>query len=194
MIQNENFSVYDSPSYLPESSSYSIISLSECQGFIFNQDLFALPYQQVRSQANERKVRALSFSKGKNSRNSSFLSVSPPSQIVCSTSSSLLKERRHTSYHSPRPIFRTQADDEIDIAIEDEEEVEEDEDIEEDEDEQMHDAQEANSDSDEQDDGYDESEEDEYEDMHYSGSGNTRYKVHVTEIVIDEKDCDIFPS
>lgn len=48
MIDDENFSVYESRSFFSE-GNYNIISLRECQGFIFNQDLFALPYQQLRS-------------------------------------------------------------------------------------------------------------------------------------------------
>ncbi|EMG49278.1 hypothetical protein G210_0017, partial [Candida maltosa Xu316] len=50
MIQNEDFQVYETNNYYNNynTNSYSIISLKECQGFIFNQDLFATPYQQSR--------------------------------------------------------------------------------------------------------------------------------------------------
>ena len=58
MIQNEIFQVYESPYYYTtttkRNAAYSIISLKECQGFIFNQDLFATPFQQLRSLAIEK--------------------------------------------------------------------------------------------------------------------------------------------
>lgn len=87
MIQNENISVYESTNYYTD-SSYNIISLRECQGFIFNQDLFASPYQQQRTLANERKMKCL----GSKSRTNSV--------------SKDRERRRHTSYHA-RPDFRS---------------------------------------------------------------------------------------
>ena len=66
MIQNEIFQVYESPYYYTtttkRNAAYSIISLKECQGFIFNQDLFATPFQQLRSLAIE-KTRLLRLKK-----------------------------------------------------------------------------------------------------------------------------------
>ena len=60
MIQNEIFQVYESPYYYTtttkRNAAYSIISLKECQGFIFNQDLFATPFQQLRSLAIENTI------------------------------------------------------------------------------------------------------------------------------------------
>lgn len=101
MIEDENSSVYDSHSFFPDASSYNIISLRECQGFLFNQDLFATPFQQLRSVAREKRIRALSFSqaktKSKSRSNSSFSS--------CSSSPKASKQRRHTS-HEVRPQFR----------------------------------------------------------------------------------------
>lgn len=86
MIQSENVSVYESPNYFHDCSSYNIISLKECQGFIFNQDLFASPYQQSKSLANEKKYRA-SFSHKPKSRTNSL--------------------RRHTSVHMELPNFNS---------------------------------------------------------------------------------------
>lgn len=99
MIDNENSSVYESHSFFPGSSSYSIISLKECQGFLFNQDLFATPYQQLRSVAREKRFRALSFSHKPKSK-----SRSNSSSTSCSSSPAPTKQRRHTSYES-RPQF-----------------------------------------------------------------------------------------
>lgn len=59
MINSENISIYEPSNYYQE--DYNIISLKESQGFIFNQDLFASPYQQLKSLANEKKLRSLSF-------------------------------------------------------------------------------------------------------------------------------------
>ena len=193
MIQNENFNVYDSPSFLPESSSYSIISLRECQGFIFNQDYFASPYQQVRSLANERKIRALSFTRDQGSQNSSSVGTSPPTRTLTS-------QRRHTSYHPQRPVLHAESTD--DVAIEDEDDLTADEyvgedeeffdDIEDVEDTQLeHDNKPENITDEREDPNY----EDDFSLDSYSGdTTNTRYTVRVTDIVINENDCDIFPK
>lgn len=102
MIQSENISVYDSPNYYDDCSSYNVISLKECQGFIFNQDLFASPYQQLRSMANERKLKALSFSH--NQRSSSSSRSNSSSNLNSNLKLSNLP-RRHTSYHEVKPKF-----------------------------------------------------------------------------------------
>lgn len=168
MIQNENISVYDSPSFYSD-SSYNIISLKECQGFIFNQDLFALPYQQLRSLANERKIRTLARRSVTRKSSVTPTSCSPDPQDSAQQSLGPLgtqPPRRYTSYHAPRPSFmdtdeKSEPADEIAVADE-----------------------------------YDEYEDDDFQEMNeYPGdSFNRRYKVHVTEIVVDEKDSDIFPS
>ncbi|KAI5969716.1 hypothetical protein CANMA_001239 [Candida margitis] len=200
MIQDENFNVYESGNAFYSggfASNYSIISLRECQGFIFNQDLFATPYQQVRSQANAKKYRA-SFSQ----RSSSSTGVGRK----CRDGD---YERRHTSYHAPRPQFdRSVGSDQAIVDDDEEEEVDEDED------EEMHDANEEfvsndvkhdsnhiydeDEDEDEdEDDDDDDDDDDDYREMHeYGGDfNNRRYKVRVTEIVVDENDDnDIFPT
>ncbi|MCP8715887.1 MAG: hypothetical protein M5E90_00535 [Asgard group archaeon] len=162
MIENENFQVYES-SY---SNNYNIISLKEYQGFIFNQDLFATPYQQLRSLAIEKTRRLNSMSHGNSGGNTCL--------------------RRHTSYHPQRPNLneskRNSIDtDDNDVAIEDDDE---------DEDEVMVDEQEVVEEEEDDDD------DDEYEEMQGYGGDQTnrRYKVRVTEIVINEKENDIFPN
>lgn len=62
MIQSENFSVYESSSYSYGGSRYNIISLKESQGFVFNQDLFASPFQQLRALVEEKRIRTKSGS------------------------------------------------------------------------------------------------------------------------------------
>ncbi|RCK66072.1 hypothetical protein Cantr_01752 [Candida viswanathii] len=155
MIQNENFQVYES-SY---NNNYNIISLKEYQGFIFNQDLFATPYQQLRSLAIEKTRRLNSMSNGNNS--------------ACL--------RRHTSYHPQRPSLNESKrnSEDNDVAIEDDDE--------DDEDAVMVDEQEEEEEEDD---------DDEYEEMQGYGGDQTnrRYKVRVTEIVINEKESDIFPN
>lgn len=74
MIQNENFSVYESPSYFT-GSSYNIISLKESQGFVFNQNLFASPYQQQKSQLNERRLSHLRKERAKSNLESTSPSL-----------------------------------------------------------------------------------------------------------------------
>ncbi|CAK9437587.1 uncharacterized protein LODBEIA_P19650 [Lodderomyces beijingensis] len=222
MIQDENFNVYESHHGLYTStasggdslyiSNYSIISLRECQGFLFNQDLFATPYQQVRSQANEKRMKA-------NSRRNSSRGISLESKRCGGGSGA---GRRHTSYHPQRPQFGTglpTADN--DKALVD---GDEDEDEDQDEDEEMHDAsedlshnnrrisdfsedameeeveeeeeEEDDEDEDDEDDDEDDDDDDDYREMHaYGGDfNNRRYKVKVTDIVIDETDADIFPN
>lgn len=95
MIDSETSSVYESFSFFPKSQSFNIISLKLSQGFLFNQDLFATPYQQLRSMAREKHIRALSFSKGKRKS---------PNSTCCSSPNSA-KQRRHTSYEL-KPRFR----------------------------------------------------------------------------------------
>ncbi|KAK6453929.1 protein whose overexpression suppresses the synthetic lethality of the hal3 sit4 double mutation [Scheffersomyces xylosifermentans] len=209
MIKNENFSVYEAPSYYSDASSYSIISLKECQGFIFNQDLFATPYQQSRSLANEKKIRALSFSKSASRSRSQSKSITPTNSVNCSTINSPQQpqqtpsqpqpqsQRRHTSYHSPRPNFLQHG---VGLGLGAALEVDNDDDaifddsIEEDIEEIPFESSFVEDDEDAIADEYDEYED--YEEMNgYGGdSTNRRYKVHVTEIIVNEKDNDIFPS
>lgn len=92
MIHSENISVYESSNYYADCSSYNIISLKECQGFIFNQDLFASPYQQQRTLANERRLRAMSFSNHK-----------PSSKDGSRSNSASNLARRHTSFNISKP-------------------------------------------------------------------------------------------
>ena len=177
MIQNENFSVYDSPSFYSD-SSYNIISLKECQGFIFNQDLFALPYQQLRSLANEKKIRALSGRSVTRKGSVTRTSCSPnfgDSEHVQNLPGpgenplEIQTARRYTSYHPPRPTFMGTGDN-----VEEKTEPVDDDAVA---------------------DEYDEYEADDFQEMNeYPGdSFNRRYKVHVTEIVVNEEDGDIFP-
>ncbi|CAI5756267.1 unnamed protein product [Candida verbasci] len=262
MIQNEEYSVYESTNfYNPTSfnssgkfSNYNIISLKESQGFIFNQDLFATPYQQIRSLANEKRIKS---NNSPNRRKSSISHIKNDSNKC---------ERRHTSYHPNRPLIlhNINKNSSNDNAIDDDDEDEEgdegvegdegDEGDEDDEDAEMHDANDNlltqvnineymenemddNNDEDEdedededddngthvtdvtdeiddeedereaededlidddggEDDEDDEDDEDEYHEMNgYGGElSNRRYKVRVTEIIIDEKDSDIFPT
>lgn len=214
MIQNENFNVYESGNSFYSgmggqfASNYSIISLRECQGFIFNQDLFATPYQQVRSQANAKKYRSSFSQRG----------ISGGGSRKCRDGE---YERRHTSYHSPRPQFGHSTV--SDNAIVDDDDDDEEEDHEkhgEVDDEEMFDANEdfisneakrdkegtregneldAEEDEDEEEgeDEEEEDDEDDYREMHeYGGDfNNRRYKVRVTEIVVDENEgYDIFPT
>ena len=174
MVQHEDFLVYESTSFLSDSSTYNIISLKECQGFIFNQDLFASPYQQSRSLANEKKIRALSCSKPSSTSpaNSSFPSID------CTSFDNVSKQRRHTSYHTSRP--QVQSGNEVTMDTSDA--VFEDDDVE------MH-----------LEDGLDnaiDDEDEEYEEMNeYGGDANNRrYKVQVTDIIIDDNEVDIFPK
>lgn len=100
MIKDEIPSIYESHSFFPDLSSYTIISLKQGQGFLFNQDLFATPYQQLRALANERKVakvRAFSMSKAKKEKKEA--------------------QRRHTS-HELRPVLH-QREGKFESAIED---------------------------------------------------------------------------
>ena len=202
MVQNENISVYDSPNYYSHSSSYNIISLKECQGFIFNQDLFASPYQQQKSLANEKKLRAMSGSKSSSnsvlgSRSASrSCSQSQASSTVNTPSYSRMaspksQQRRHTSYHDPRPslLYGTTGDD--NAMIDDD-----DQDDDEDGDEEFvfeNTSMELDEIEDHEDVVIDEYEE--FELMgEYGDSTNRMYKVHVTEITVNENDNSIFPS
>ncbi|CAN3365022.1 hypothetical protein DICA3_F14818 [Diutina catenulata] len=145
MIDSEQYSVYEARSFFAD-GSYNIISLKECQGFVFNQDLFASPYQQSRSLANER-IRGLSFS-------------------GCQKKHDF--PRRHTMYHTTRPVFDGEADDDDDVIMDDvEPEVPED----------------AEGSDSEDDDGYD----DDSLDMDDDGF-NDSYRVEVTDVVVGEKE------
>lgn len=94
MIDDENYNVYESRSFFAE-GNYHILSLKECQGFVFNQDLFALPYQQLRSLASER-VRTLSYGGGSGCR------PGPPRGSLGAPRAP--PARRHTTlYHDRRP-------------------------------------------------------------------------------------------
>lgn len=187
MVQHENFLVYESTSFLSDSSTYNIISLKECQGFIFNQDLFASPYQQSRSLANEKKIRALSYSKvSSTSRaNSTFPSID------CTSFDNISKQRRHTSYHSSRPLVLSGNEVSMDTseAVFEDDEDDRDVDVDVDVDVEMHLEDGLDNAID---DDYDE----EYEEMNeYGGDANNRrYKVQVTDIIIDENEVDIFPK
>lgn len=107
MLLDENFSVYESHSIFTSNgyTKYSVISLRESQGFVFNQDLFASPYQQSRSLLTEKKYH-------KSRSPSVGSSVSP----ACS-------RRRHTSYNETRPTFlkgREEGDEAMEVDDEDE--------------------------------------------------------------------------
>lgn len=200
MVQNENISIYDSPNYYSHSSSYNIISLKECQGFIFNQDLFASPYQQQKSLANEKKIKALGGSKS--SSNSALGSRSASRSCSQSQASSAAdtpsysrmaspksQQRRHTSYHDPRPSLLCDS-------VADENAMIEDDNDDNDDDEEFV-FENTSMDLDEMED-HEDVVIDEYEEFElmgeYGDSTNRMYKVHVTEIIINENDNSIFPS
>lgn len=167
MIQSEDISIYETPSFM--GGNHSIISLKEAQGFIFNQDLFASPYQQLQAAARERRLRAASFSDQKRS----FKSPNSLQQQGMDT------RRRHTSYDNRRPVFVTSYS-----------RMDHGQDHDEDDDVFMDTVEdESGDDSDANLDEYDEVE----DDGHYGGSLGQRYKVHVTEIVVDN-DNSIFPD
>lgn len=202
MVQNENISVYDSPNYYSHSSSYNIISLKECQGFIFNQDLFASPYQQQKSLANEKKMRAMSGSK---SSSNSVLGSRPASRSCSQSQASSAantpsysrmtspksQQRRHTSYHDPRPSFLCGAAGDDNAMIDDD-----DHDGNENSDEEF--AFENTSMELDEIEDHEDVVIDEYEEFElmgeYGDSTNRMYKVHVTEITVNENDNSIFPS
>lgn len=98
MIGDENYSVYELRSFFAE-GNFHILSLKECQGFVFNQDLFALPYQQLRSLATER-IRTLSYS-------GSCAPKALPGRRGP-------QARRHTLYHERRPWLSDVAGDDTD--------------------------------------------------------------------------------
>lgn len=113
MIEDETPSIYESHSFFSDSAPHTIITLKKGQGFIFNQDLFATPYQQLRALAKERKIRAFSMShakaKGLSPKARSSSSSRSPSQPA---------QRRHTSY-DPRPHFQARLLAKFDSAIDD---------------------------------------------------------------------------
>lgn len=195
MIDDENSSVYDSHSFFPDASSYNIISLKECQGFLFNQDLFATPYQQLRSVAREKRLRALSFShklKSKSRSNSSSTS--------CSSSPAPAKQRRHTSY-DPRPQFLISnirggsvvEDDLMDID-EYPEALQRNVVVDEYEETVSGDNEgEFGEDNDDAEDRSDEEEDSEEENSGY-GFMNGHYNVRVTDIIVNENDTSFLPA
>lgn len=179
MIEHEKASVYESFSFFPDSQQQCIISLKECQGFVFNQNLFATPYQQLRTAAKEKRQRALSFSK-------------PRSRSNGSKDAESAKVRRHTS-HDLRPQFiwgrkgseSAVEDDPMDVDGEytpdmakRETHVLENDDIDEEEDEEDEEDEDTLG------------EYDDYEDMEYGLYG----AVQVTDIVVEETDHDYIPS
>lgn len=163
MIESENYSIYETPNFMGN-GSVNIISLKESQGFVFNQDLFASPYQQLQAAAKERRLRATSFSAPK-SRPDSLLHLNGKES-----------RRRHTSYDTRRPVL-------VDEEKDDKDNEDDDEDV--------------FMDTNEDDTNYLESIMDEYDEEedegHYGGSPGNRYKVHVTEIVVDD-DPNIYPD
>lgn len=187
MIQSENFSVYESHSYYPESASYNIISLKECQGFVFNQDLFASPYQQLRLLANEKRYRALSFLSHHSPRQRYVYrpkSGASSGLESCGGSPDPAEQRRrrHTSHMEPRPSFfgspaadngesSSSGDAEKSPIVPSLAEVD-----------KLHGNDEAIVDE------YDEDELDDY------GGANRMYKVHVAEIVVNEDDSSLYPT
>ncbi|SGZ55300.1 CIC11C00000000322 [Sungouiella intermedia] len=194
MIDNENSSVYDSYSFFPGTSSYSIISLKECQGFLFNQDLFATPYQQLRSVAREKRIRALSFSQRPTSK-----SRSNSSSTSCSSSPAPVKQRRHTSYN-PRPQFNfagfrggSAVDDDLmdidefpealqrSVVVDEYEEAVLGE----------SDGLEGNDDAEDDDDDDDQNSE---EDTSSYGFMSGHYNVRVTDIIVNEEDTSFLPT
>lgn len=102
MLLDENYSVYESHSVFTSNgyTKYNVISLRESQGFVFNQDLFASPYQQSRSLQTEKKYHHKSRS---------------PSSVE---SSSVCTRRRHTSYNETRPTFLKGQTDAMDVDAE----------------------------------------------------------------------------
>lgn len=173
MIKNENCLVYELPSYYSEASSYNVISLKECQGFVFNQDLFASPYQQLKSLANERKIRALSFTKSRRSNSNSKSTTPVGANCSPETLSPAHQKRRHTMYDLRGPERTLESADELKEGITLIQNV---------------DNENEHAIVDE----YDEYEEElnDYD----TGPSNRLYKVHVTEIVVNESDNNMFPS
>lgn len=167
MIQSENISVYESSSYYSENAGYNIISLRECQGFLFNQDLFASPFQQQRALASERKMRSLSYNQKSRSN-----SINSKSRSASFSDVKLHIQRRHTSCDNSKPNLSSLLNS---SAIED------------DDDENIRNAfdQFENTTIDielSQDDASDDFE-----------NNDSDYKVHVTEIVVNDNN-DLFPK
>lgn len=104
MTENESFSVYDSYSFTRGPGSYHIISLKESQGFLFNQDLFASTYQQLRTIMREKHIRELASKKRSKSHSGAL-------HWPSSVSRQLQKQpRRHTTY-GVGPMLRIIGDD-----------------------------------------------------------------------------------
>lgn len=210
MLNDEKYRVYEPYGFFPDANRLPVLALTRCQGYIFNQDLFATPYQQLRSRALEQKTRTFSYSREAKSRSS----------LMSSTLRSFVKQRRHTSY-DPRPRVGSIFADELDIMdIDDGEVMEDDDDIEDageeqesrleegDEDGEMEDVDgnegdlDEDEDEDEEDeDGEDDDDEDGEDDdysMHFGGYGGylqlNAYKVKLVEIVVDPNDTSYLPS
>ncbi|EGV61528.1 hypothetical protein CANTEDRAFT_114997 [Yamadazyma tenuis ATCC 10573] len=184
MIHSENISVYECPNYYSDSSTYNIISLKECQGFIFNQDLFASPYQQQRTLISERKLRAMSHSFHKSRSNSSSHSRSNSMSGPTGT------QRRHTSYHGHKPVFATAIID--NSAIEDDDEDVSNSSVREAFNQFENTTVDIELDTQDEDiDGLAVEDADDVDVLVGEGTGGM-YKVHVTEIVVNDSD-DIFP-
>lgn len=168
MIHSENISVYESASYYSESSGYSIISLKESQGFLFNQDLFASPFQQQRTLANERKIRSQSYNQKSRSN-----SINSKSRSASFSDVKLHIQRRHTSCDTTKPHLTSFLNN---SAIED------------DDDENIRNAfdQFENTTID-----IELSQEDVIDDE--TDVDDSNYKVHVTEIMVNDND-DLFPN
>lgn len=200
MIESEDFSVYELPNYFNNCSSYNIISLRESQGFVFNQDLFASPYQQLKSLANEKKLRSLSYS-GTASKLRSKSQSTPEKHLFSKPNSG-----RRYSYHSMGLTFMRSSN-----ASNDESKTASPSNIEK----ASSDYKLRASNNDSEDstmyidafeesdeaivDEYDEYDESDLEDMENDtmrsrGSASTSYKVHVTEIIVNDNDKSIFPS
>lgn len=191
MIEHEKVSVYESFSFFPDSQQLCVISLKECQGFVFNQNLFATPYQQLRSAAQEKRRRALSFPK-------------PRTRSSGSKEMESVQTRRHTS-HERRPQFifgrkgseSAVEDDSMDV---DEEftpgivkrevtQLFESDDIDEEEEEEEEEDEEVEGEEEEEEDDVI-GDYDDYEDLEYGPYG----AVQVTDIIVGDSDHDYLPS
>lgn len=205
MLNDEKYRVYEPYGFFPDANRVPVLALTRCQGYIFNQDLFATPYQQLRSRALEQKMRSFSYSRESTKSRSSLMS---------STLRSFVKQRRHTSY-DPRARVGSIFADELDaMDIDGGEVMEDDDEIGESQESRLEeDGDEGDMDDDDGDEGdLDEEEEEEDEDvddeddededddyaMHYGGYGGylllNAYKVKVVEIVVDPNDTSYLPT
>lgn len=181
MIEDEKVSIYEPYSLFPGSKQLFIISLKECQGFVFNQNLFATPYQQLRSAEKEKRLRALSYSR-------------PRSKSIGGKEQEPARVRRHTSHEFQTPFMWGQKSREV--AVEDDQmdvddgrveippkaQVFDNDDIEEEEEE------EEEEDEEDEDNSLDEY--DDYEETEFGLYG----AVQVTDIIVEESDHDYIPG